>query len=168
MNTQQKILATLAIPTPCGEFAAHYSETGLARLDFPGRKKIAETPGVSPAVRRWHKKACRAVTRVLEGRAAGELPPLDLANATDFQREVWAALRRIPAGQTASYGQVAAAIGRAGAARAVGSACAANPIPLLIPCHRVLASGARLGGFSGGLPWKRRLLANEAGASDKG
>ncbi len=168
MKRPQKILATCAIQTPCGEFAAHYSATGLARLDFPGRKKIAETAGVSPVVRRWHKKAGRAVTRVLQGRAAGELPPLDLANATDFQREVWAALRQIPAGQTESYGQVAAAIGRAGAARAVGSACAANPIPLLIPCHRVLASGGRLGGFSGGLPWKRRLLANESGASDKG
>ena len=161
MKIQKKIPAIRAIQTPCGEFAAHYSETGLARLDFPGRKKIAETPGVSPAVRRWHKKASCAVTRVWQGRVAGELPPLDLKTATDFQRQVWAALRQIPAGQTKSYGQVAAAMGRPGAARAVGNACAANPIPLLIPCHRVLASGGRLGGFSGGLPWKRRLLAQE-------
>jgi O-6-methylguanine DNA methyltransferase len=164
MKTPQKILATRAIQTPCGEFAAHYSASGLARLDFPGRKRIAETPDDSPAVRRWHKKACRAVTRVLQGRAPGELPPLDLANATDFQRIVWAALRQITAGQTGSYGRVAAAIGHPGAARAVGSACGANPIPLFIPCHRVLARGGRLGGFSAGLAWKRRLLANEAGA----
>jgi O-6-methylguanine DNA methyltransferase len=164
MKTLQKVLVTRAIQTPYGEFAAHYSASGLARLDFPGRKKIAETPADSPAVRRWHKKACRALARVLQGRAPGELPPLDLANATDFRRKVWAALRQIPAGQTDSYGQVAAKIGRPGAARAVGSACGANPIPLLIPCHRVLAYGGRLGGFSGGLAWKRRLLAHEAGA----
>jgi len=167
MKTELKTLATCAIQTPCGAFAAHYSASGLARLDFPGRKKISETPAVSPAVRRWHKRACRAVTRVLQGRAVGELPPLDLVGGTPFQRRVWAVLRQIPAGRTESYGQVAAALGSPGAARAVGSACGANPVPLLIPCHRVLASGGGLGGFSGGLHWKRRLLACE-GHEDRG
>jgi O-6-methylguanine DNA methyltransferase len=113
-------------------------------------------------LRRWHKQAGRAVTRILQGRAPGELPPLDLAAGTPFQRKVWAALRRIPAGRTESYGQLAAAVGAPKAARAVGSACAANPMPLLIPCHRVIASGGGLGGFSGGLHWKRLLLAREA------
>jgi O-6-methylguanine DNA methyltransferase len=161
MRTTQTIIATLGIKTPVGIFAAHYSTEGLARLDFPGNGKPAETKVPSPSVRRWHKLASRAVERVLAGRAPGQTPPLDLAGATDFQTKVWDALRRIAAGATRSYGEVAAAIGVPKAARAVGSACGANPIPLLIPCHRVLASGGGLGGFSGGLPWKRKLLSLE-------
>jgi O-6-methylguanine DNA methyltransferase len=160
-----RALATRPIRTPRGVFVAHYSAAGLARLDFPGRKAIPATPASTPAVRRWHKQAVRAVARVLQGRAAGELPPLDLAAGTPFQQRVWAALRQIPAGQTESYGRLAAALGAPKAARAVGSACGANPIPLLIPCHRVLPSGGGLGGFSGGLQWKRLLLAREAGAA---
>jgi len=162
MKSRPIILATRAIKTPRGSFAAHYSAAGLARLDFPSRKRIAQTPAISPAVRQWHKRACRALARVLQGRAAGELPPLDLAAGTPFQRKVWAALRLIPAGQTESYGQLAAALGAPKSARAVGNACGANPIPLLIPCHRVLPSGGGLGGFSGGLRWKRLLLAQES------
>ena len=162
MKSASTILATCAIKTPHGAFAAHYSAAGLVGLDFPGRKKAAQTPAPSPVARRWHKRACRALARVLQGRAAGELPPLDLAAGTPFQKKVWAALRQIPAGQTESYGRLAAALGAPKAARAVGSACGANPIPLLIPCHRVLPSGGGLGGFSGGLHWKRRLLAWEA------
>jgi O-6-methylguanine DNA methyltransferase len=164
MKSKPIILATCSIPTPHGAFAAHYSAAGLARLDFPGRKKKAETFAPVPSVRRWHQRACRALARVLQGRAAGALPPLDLAAGTPFQRKVWAALRQIPAGQTESYGQLAAALGAPKAARAVGSACGANPVPLFIPCHRVVPSGGGLGGFSGGLHWKRRLLASEGSA----
>jgi len=100
---------------------------------------------------------------VLAGKPPGRLPPLDLSAGTDFQRAVWEALRRIPPGQTRGYGEVAGEIGSPRAARAVGQACGANPIPLLIPCHRVLAAGGKLGGFSGGLDWKRLLLKREAG-----
>jgi O-6-methylguanine DNA methyltransferase len=74
---------------------------------------------------------------------------------------VWAALQKIEPGDTWSYAEVASAIGSPKATRAVGRACGANPIPLLIPCHRVLASGGKLGGFSGGLDWKQLLLAAE-------
>jgi O-6-methylguanine DNA methyltransferase len=162
MKTEQILVATCAVATPLGEFAAHYSDAGLARLDFPGGK-VSESPGISPSVRRWHKHTSRAVSRILEGRAPGELPPLDISQGTPFQKKVWAALQEIPPGQTKSYGEVGAGIGTPGAARAVGGACGANPIPLLIPCHRVLAAGGRLGGFSGGLDWKRRLLAREWG-----
>jgi len=70
-------------------------------------------------------------------------------------------LRKIAPGQTKSYAQVARTIGRPGAVRAVGQACGANPIPVVIPCHRVLAAGGKLGGFSGGLDWKRKLLLRE-------
>jgi len=168
MRTTQTIIPTLAITTPRGLFTAHYSAAGLARLDFPGRGKKVETPGASPAILRWHKLASRALGRVLQGRTAGPIPPLDLAGATLFQARVWAALRRIQTRQTQSYGQVAAAIGAPKAARAVGSACGANPVPLFIPCHRVLASGGALGGFSGGLPWKRKLLEIEKPESSLG
>lgn len=86
--------------------------------------------------------------------------PLDL-RGTDFQLHVWQVLREIPYGRTMSYGQVAAAIGRSKGARAVGGACGANPIPLVIPCHRVLGSDGGLHGFSSGLDWKKWLLRLE-------
>jgi O-6-methylguanine DNA methyltransferase len=161
MRTKQNIIATLGIKTTDGIFAAHYSRAGLVQLDFPCPGKIIETEETSPSIRRWHKLASRAVARVLARRAAGPMPPLDLSGATAFQAKVWAALSRIQTSETKTYGQVAAALGAPQAARAVGSACGANPVPLLIPCHRVLAAGRRLGGFSGGLDRKRKLLAIE-------
>jgi len=88
--------------------------------------------------------------------------PLDLSGATAFQREVWEEARRIPWGKTLSYGDLAKRLGRStAAARAVGQALGANPIPILIPCHRVLPSAGGLGGFSAGLPWKQALLELE-------
>jgi O-6-methylguanine DNA methyltransferase len=89
------------------------------------------------------------------------LPPLDVSVGTAFQQRVWSALRKIGCGQTQSYGEIAQAIGKPKAVRAVGGACGANPIPVLVPCHRVLAANRKLGGFSGGLNWKRTLLARE-------
>lgn len=109
----------------------------------------------------WIQATRSALTQLLAGGPAGEIPPLDLRAGTEFQRSVWEALRAIPPGRTRSYGELAAQVGRPGGARAVGQACGANPIPLLIPCHRVLAAQGRLGGFSGGLAWKRRLLERE-------
>jgi len=103
----------------------------------------------------------KAIKRVLSGKAPAALPPLDLSSGTDFQQRVWQALLNISCGETLSYGQVAAAIGNPKALRAVGGACGANPIPVLVPCHRVLAANHRLGGFGGGLSWKRTLLGRE-------
>jgi methylated-DNA-[protein]-cysteine S-methyltransferase len=80
---------------------------------------------------------------------------------TEFQRQVWAALRKIPAGGTVSYGELAARIGRPTAVRAVGAANGANPIPVFVPCHRVIGADASLTGFGGGLERKRWLLAHE-------
>jgi O-6-methylguanine DNA methyltransferase len=82
---------------------------------------------------------------------------------TPFQVRVWSALRKIPYGATQSYGEVAEAIGQPNAVRAVGGANGRNRLPLLIPCHRVVASGGKLGGFTGGVGLKKRLLAHEAG-----
>ena len=83
---------------------------------------------------------------------------------TPFQLTVWSALREIPYGATASYGKIAAAIGRPDAARAVGWANGQNPIPIIVPCHRVIGADGSLTGYGGGLPAKRWLLAHEAGA----
>lgn len=88
--------------------------------------------------------------------------PVDAAG-TDFQREVWLALTRIPAGAVESYGDVATALGRPGGARAVGGACGANPVPFVVPCHRVVGSSGKLTGFGLGVELKERLLQAESG-----
>ena len=86
---------------------------------------------------------------------------IDLTGTTDFQRQVYEAACQIPYGETKSYGQLAADIGRPGAARAVGQALGANPVPILIPCHRVVAADGGLGGFAGGINMKKRMLEME-------
>ena len=156
-------LAALTIPTQAGNFTARYSGSGLAALEFPSARKIRTTPTHSaPAgIRRWHRMTSQAVKTALAGRAPTGLPPLDFAAGTAFQQRVWNALRSIGLRKTTSYGELARGLGRARAARAVGRACGANPIPLLVPCHRVLAANGRLGGFSAGLRWKRLLLKRE-------
>jgi methylated-DNA-[protein]-cysteine S-methyltransferase len=95
----------------------------------------------------------------------GDLTSLDRVSVetggTPFQQEVWSALRKIPAGTTISYGELAARVGRPTAIRAVGSANASNPIPIVIPCHRVIGADGTLTGYGGGLNRKRWLLAHE-------
>ena len=161
----------IPIPTSEGQFIAHYSARGLCRLEFPSgtrRPKNITASAEPPAqIRQWHAAAIKALNQALGGEPPTKLPPLDLSAGTDFQQRVWQALRRIGWGRTRSYAQLAEAIGNPKAVRAVGGACGANPIPVLVPCHRVLAANHRLGGFSGGLAWKRRLLACE-GSRDSG
>ncbi len=89
-------------------------------------------------------------------------PSVAPSAGTAFQKKVWDELKKIPYGQVRTYGEIAVAIGHPGAARAVGLACAANPLPIFIPCHRVVAKNS-FGGFSSGLPWKQLLLNLEAG-----
>lgn len=101
------------------------------------------------------------VLAYLEGRCTLPVLPLDV-RATQFQGEVWQALQRIPCGQTRTYGQVAAAIGRPHAARAVARACATNPVALLIPCHRVVREDGELGGYRWGVQRKAALLHHES------
>ena len=107
---------------------------------------------------------CRPVCEQLREYLAGTRTSFDLAlapNGTPFQQRVWRALTDIPYGAVCGYGDVARRIGKPGAARAVGQANGANPIPIIIPCHRVIAADGSIGGYSGGLPIKRRLLALE-------
>jgi O-6-methylguanine DNA methyltransferase len=158
----------LSIPTRDGRFIAHYSEKGLAELDFPPARPVRRadrTPqrdalAVSALIRRWHRTTEAALGKILAGSEPNEFPPLDPAG-TEFQKRVWNALQKISLGQTKSYGEIARAIGKPKAVRAVGGACGANPVPVLVPCHRVLAANKKLGGFSGGLNWKRALLKRE-------
>ncbi|MBU6505104.1 MAG: methylated-DNA--[protein]-cysteine S-methyltransferase [Betaproteobacteria bacterium] len=119
---------------------------------FRGQPGAAEFP-----LEHWVRTVEQAVEQPSR---AGAPAPFDISG-TPFQQAVWKALQRIPAGTVWTYGQLAARVGHPGAARAVGSACGANPIPFLIPCHRVVASNGGLGGFGLGLAVKRALLARE-------
>jgi methylated-DNA-[protein]-cysteine S-methyltransferase len=117
----------------------------------------------------WRRDAApfREAAAQLRAYFAGELRDFDLPLAprgTDFQRRVWSALREIPYGQTIAYAELAAAVGRPRAARAVGAANGRNPIAVVIPCHRVIGSGGALTGYGGGLARKRLLLDLEAGS----
>lgn len=108
---------------------------------------------------RWLTEAVRGAVRLRTAFGG----PVDLTRAGPFEQEVLAALRRIPVGEVRTYGEIARAVGQPGAARAVGTACARNPVPLLIPCHRVVRGDGSLGGYSltGGVGLKRRLLESE-------
>lgn len=150
------------IATPYGRFTAYYSRAGLARLDFPdepaGSSVAVDSGLATTSVEQWHSLVEQALLAGLEGQAPAELPPLDVSGGTELEQLVWAFLQRIPPGERRSYSEVAEAIGRPQAARAVGRACGANPVPVLIPCHRVVTADGGLGGYSGGVHWKRRLL----------
>ncbi len=154
----------IPVPTADGVFVARYSEQGLAELNFPkGRRassRAARNEIVPTKIRGWHRLTEAALKSLLAGRRSPDFPPLDL-RGTEFQKGVWNALRKIPLGQTKSYGDIARLIGKPKAVRAVGGACGANLIPVLVPCHRILAVNGKIGGFSGGLDWKRTLLTRE-------
>ena len=110
------------------------------------------------------ERAIAGIRAVIEGEPVDlSAVPLDLSALTDFDRKVYEAAKSIPFGSTATYGDIAARIGDPGAARAVGQALGRNPYPIIIPCHRVLAAGTKLGGFSaaGGLATKQKLLRAE-------
>ena len=144
-------LQACPVPTREGTFIAYYSDAGLARLDFPNGRTTKSAAPTTPETKQWHKLTTRAIKAVIKGQPITSAPPFDLSSGTEFQRNVWGVLRKISCGKTKSYSEVAAAVGKPKGARATGSACGANPIPLLIPCHRVLGSGGKLGGFSSGL-----------------
>ncbi len=108
-------------------------------------------------------EAARALSAYFDGHLDAIVGLPTASNGTAFQLSVWAALRRIPAGQTLSYGALAARIGRPKAVRAVGLANGANPIAIVVPCHRVIGADASLTGYGGGLHRKRWLLVHEGG-----
>lgn len=152
------------IATSLGSFHVVYSASGLATMDFPRQTHAVDSDIPAPAdkdFRVWNKLTTDALLAIISGKSPGKLPPLDLSRGSDFQRAVWQLLLAIPPGHTRTYGELAHDLNKTAGARAVGAACGANPIPVIIPCHRVVAANGKLGGFSGGLEWKRRLLQIE-------
>jgi methylated-DNA-[protein]-cysteine S-methyltransferase len=144
--------------SPVGWLTIEATDQGVCGVAFGERGPVQ---AAVTALARGHLEAAReALADYFAGRPP-HLPALDL-RGSDFQREVWRALVAIPWGEVRTYGELAAALGRPGAARAVGAANGSNPVAILVPCHRVVAVGGRLGGYAGGLEVKRRLLAHEA------
>ena len=136
------------------------SPKGVRRIEFGPLPKDAH---VDPPDA-WPQALRTAVAQVSEYMARRRRVfdlPLDLDSATDFQRDVYAELVKVPHGRVTTYGELAEAVERSELARAVGQAVGANPIPIVIPCHRVVAADSRLGGFSGGLSAKAALLRLE-------
>jgi methylated-DNA-[protein]-cysteine S-methyltransferase len=133
---------------------------GLRILSFQdGRRPLTPGDDWQPATTPF-----REAIEQLEAYFAGKLRQFDLLLApagTAFQREVWGTLQTIPYGETLSYGELARRIGKPNAFRAVGAANGRNPLPIIIPCHRVIGANGSLTGFGGGLPVKRALLAIE-------
>lgn len=170
-SAQPESLTLDRIATPVGEVLLVTDGEGAVRaLDFAGyedrmsRLLARHAPGAVVV----EGRAPDRVRRAVEGWFGGDLTALDgltvKTGGTAFQRTVWAALRDIPAGETRSYGQLAAAIGSPRAVRAAGLANGQNPIAVIVPCHRVIGANGTLTGYAGGLERKRWLLEHERGA----
>ncbi|MGE5203114.1 MAG: methylated-DNA--[protein]-cysteine S-methyltransferase [Acidobacteriota bacterium] len=142
----------ITVPSPLGPLALEERDGALVEVHWREARAEAETPLLQNAARQLAEYFART-------RHGFDLPMKPAGSL--FERAVWDAMARIPYGQTRSYGELAQEVG--GAARAVGAACGTNPLPILIPCHRVLAGGGRLGGYSGkgGTHTKTMLLALE-------
>ena len=143
---------------PLGLLSVEATDEGVVGISFGDRGPARA--GVSARARAHIEGAVEALDAYFAGRPP-RLPQLEL-RGSPFQRAVWDALQAIPWGEVRTYGEVAQLLGREGGARAVGSANGQNPIAILVPCHRVVAAGGRLGGYAGGLDVKRWLLAHEA------
>lgn len=161
--------------TPVGAMRIASTERGVAFLELSGASGSGlagwlQRQGVASAARTGfapNRAAIAQLREYLEGKRTTFEVPLDL-RGTEFQQAVWAALARIPYGETRTYGDIARGLGRPLAVRATGAANGANPVPILVPCHRCIAAGARLGGYAGGRPLKARLLALERDHAHRG
>jgi methylated-DNA-[protein]-cysteine S-methyltransferase len=147
------------VETPIGAFRAVVIDGAVRTAAFV-EGNLMESRGV--------RRDSSGVHLALAAYFGGEVDALDAIavapQGTEFKQSVWKLLREVPAGTTVSYGELAARVGAPGAARAVGTANATNPICLIIPCHRVIRTGGALGGYGFGLDRKRWLLAHEAPA----
>jgi methylated-DNA-[protein]-cysteine S-methyltransferase len=150
----------LAFGTAIGTCGVEWSETGITRIHLPGPR----VHGAEPEPPRPVRAAIEGMVALLAGERRGlTRVVLDERGIDPFRRAVFAATRAIGPGTTASYGEIAHAIGAPGAARAVGAALGSNPFPIVVPCHRILAADGALTGFSapGGITTKRRMLEIE-------
>ena len=162
-----------ALPTPIGRVFVAAGEAGLVRLSFRQSEAsfVAELRRLGADVVRSPARTADIVHQ-LRAYFAGERRSfdvrLDLRHTTSFQRRVLMAAARVPAGQVVSYGEIARRIGDPRGSRAVGQALGHNPVPIVIPCHRVVAAGGRIGGYTGGLTIKRKLLRLEGAVAAAG
>ena len=154
--------------SPIGEILATRSEKGLNLVAFPKGKwqrflaalKREESLDLKKDDKRFSSLK-RDLKSYFSGRRVRFSESLDLTGGTAFQKRVWKAMLKIPSGETRSYGWLARQVGGRSKARAVGAACGSNPIPIIVPCHRVLRENGDLGGYGGGLSVKRKLLKLE-------
>ncbi len=159
-------LKVYVVESRLGPIYGAESRSGLVSLVLPahdlryfGQTLDRRAPGAeTQAAEPGETKSGRQLTAYLKGELKALDAPLDLSGLSDFSQAVLTELTRIPYGHTKSYGQVAAAVGRPQAARAVGRAVGANPVPIFAPCHRVVGADGSLTGFGSGLPTKRMLL----------
>jgi len=159
------------VSTPIGPIWVARSHAGVVRISMRSRTEAAFladlTSSAGPRAPRPRKdpaamaRATGQLAEYFQGARRRFLLDVDLEALTPFQRRVLGATARIPYGQVVSYGDIAKAIGSPGASRAVGNALGSNPVPIVIPCHRVVSGAGTIGGFTGGTPLKRRLLAVE-------
>ena len=152
------------LDTPVGPMVAAFLPNGaLAELTFAGKLSVVDVIGQTDAP---EAELLSPLVRQMGLYFEGALREFDLElepQGTDFQLAVWNELRKIPYGMTTTYGKIAHDIGAVGHARAVGAANGANPIPIIIPCHRVIGANGTLVGYGGGLDVKRALLDHESG-----
>lgn len=157
--------AQRSIRSPVGHLVLTASETGLTGVYFPTSKHSSSPPDPLSAMRRGGTNDVLDRTEAqLDEYFAGTRTTFDLPlepSGTEFQLSVWELLRKIPYGVTTSYGELARRLGDPQKSRAVGAANGANPIPIIVPCHRVVGSKGELTGFGGGLDRKRWLLEHE-------
>ena len=150
--------------SPFGPITVVESERGVVRIDFaePDLERFARRFGKSARFeRRSRLSATTELAEYFRGRRRVFAASLDLSHETPFREKVLRALARVGYGELVTYGELAARVGKPKASRAVGVAMATNPIPIIVPCHRVVAADGSLGGFSAGLELKRRLHAHE-------
>ena len=153
------------LETPIGTLLIAGDADVVLQITFPSRGKAAKAEaGWVESQRGPVGEAVRQLREYFAGTRTGFDLPL-APHGTEFQRSVWRQLQAIPYGETISYGELARRVGNPKASRAVGSANGANPLPIVIPCHRVIAGNGTLGGFGGGLPMKQTLLALEQATS---
>jgi methylated-DNA-[protein]-cysteine S-methyltransferase len=150
-------IGPVVIRTRAGRVGIYASEKGLTRI------VLGEKARGSRERNEVLKKARKELGAYFSGKQVRFTVPVDLGCATEFRVRVWRKLRNMPYGQTVSYGTLARMCGRPRSSRAIGGAVGANPLPVVIPCHRVIAADGSLGGFAGGLKWKKFLLRLEAG-----
>ena len=152
------------IASPVGDLVLTVTETGLTGVYFPTSRHHLAVSSPSREGRGGTNDLLNRVEAQLKEYFAGKRTTFDLPlepSGTDFQLNVWGLLRKIPYGVTTSYGELARRLGDPKASRAVGAANGANPIPIIVPCHRVVGSKGELTGFGGGIERKRWLLEHE-------